>query len=222
MIGLAPPGGPAGRPVPRRAPRRHRDRLRRHAARARAAAPGTRSPALVLTGDGRADARRPRRRSPRSSPVRRCDVARTCPTAGCPPTGTRSRTRSRTSAAELPPDLVLRAADRRRPPGPPAGRLARSDGVARRAWSCTTRSRSGTATSRSPTHYVAAHRGAARRKVELLNAGFPSPARAATGGTTRCSSGLMRLRGMECRARYAEGFFASKVLLGPRRRERRR
>ena len=35
---------------------------------------------------------------------------------------------------------------------------------------------------------------------------LPRPSGAATGGTTRSSWALARLRGMECRARYAEAF----------------
>lgn len=64
-----------------------------------------------------------------------------------------------------------------------------------------------------PTHYVHVSEDNARRKVELLNKSFPSQ----TGRDwwdDELYLGLMRVRGMECRSRYAEAFGASKVLLG--------
>jgi LmbE family N-acetylglucosaminyl deacetylase len=64
----------------------------------------------------------------------------------------------------------------------------------------------------SPSHYVALSTEQARRKVELLNKSFPSQ----TGRDwwdDELFLGLMRVRGVECRSRYAEGYFASKVLL---------
>lgn len=64
-----------------------------------------------------------------------------------------------------------------------------------------------------PTHYVAVSEANARRKAELLDESFPSQ----TGRDwwdAELFLGLMRLRGVESRHRYAEGFFASKVDLG--------
>jgi LmbE family N-acetylglucosaminyl deacetylase len=64
----------------------------------------------------------------------------------------------------------------------------------------------------SPTHYVQVSEDDARRKVELLNATFPSQV-GRDWWDDELYLGLMRVRGMESRARYAEGFFAHKVLL---------
>lgn len=63
-----------------------------------------------------------------------------------------------------------------------------------------------------PTHYVAIPDDRARRKVELLNACFPSQL-TRDWWDDELFLGLMRLRGVETRARYAEGFFAAKVAL---------
>jgi len=63
-----------------------------------------------------------------------------------------------------------------------------------------------------PTHYVAVSDTNARRKVELLNLSFPSQ-RHRDWWDDELFLGLMRLRGIETRARYAEGFFAAKVAL---------
>ena len=63
-----------------------------------------------------------------------------------------------------------------------------------------------------PTHYVAVSDENARRKVELLNLSFPSQ-RHRDWWDDELFLGLMRLRGIETRARYAEGFFAAKVAL---------
>lgn len=63
-----------------------------------------------------------------------------------------------------------------------------------------------------PTHYVAVSDMNARRKVELLNLSFPSQ-RHRDWWDDELFLGLMRIRGIETRARYAEGFFASKVAL---------
>jgi LmbE family N-acetylglucosaminyl deacetylase len=52
----------------------------------------------------------------------------------------------------------------------------------------------------------------ARRKVELLNASFPSQ-KAHDWWDDEIFLGLARLRGMECRSRYAEAFYASKAVL---------
>ena len=61
-----------------------------------------------------------------------------------------------------------------------------------------------------PTHYVALTAEQAQRKVELLNECFPSQ----TGRDwwdEEMFLGLLRLRGVECRARYAEAFHTTKV-----------
>ncbi len=63
-----------------------------------------------------------------------------------------------------------------------------------------------------PTHYVPFPTETARRKVELLDKCFPSQA-GRDWWDDELFRGLMRMRGMECRARYAEGFFAAKVVL---------
>ena len=63
-----------------------------------------------------------------------------------------------------------------------------------------------------PTHYVAVSEANARRKVELLDLSYPSQ----TGRDWWDSElflGLMRLRGVESRNHYAEGFFSAKVNL---------
>jgi LmbE family N-acetylglucosaminyl deacetylase len=52
----------------------------------------------------------------------------------------------------------------------------------------------------------------ARRKVELLHASFPSQ-KARDWWDDEVFLGLARLRGMECRSRYAEAFECTKVLL---------
>jgi LmbE family N-acetylglucosaminyl deacetylase len=52
----------------------------------------------------------------------------------------------------------------------------------------------------------------ARRKVELLNAHFPSQ-KAHDWWDDEVFLGLARLRGMECRSRYAEAFFSAKAVL---------
>ena len=63
-------------------------------------------------------------------------------------------------------------------------------------------------------HYVALSEEIAARKVALLEKCFPSQAgRDWWNGETFLS--LMRLRGVECRVKYAEGFIANKVLLDP-------
>jgi len=63
-----------------------------------------------------------------------------------------------------------------------------------------------------PTHYVAVSEVNARRKVELLNSSFPSQVHR-DWWDDELFLGLMRLRGIETRSRYAEGFFAAKVAL---------
>ena len=64
----------------------------------------------------------------------------------------------------------------------------------------------------SPTHYVPLGEGAARKKVELLDSCYPTQANR-DWWDDELFFGLMRLRGVECRHRYAEAFFASKVLV---------
>lgn len=63
-----------------------------------------------------------------------------------------------------------------------------------------------------PTHYVAVSSGNARRKVELLNLSFPTQL-GRDWWDDELFLGLMRLRGIENRSKYAEGFFASKARL---------
>jgi LmbE family N-acetylglucosaminyl deacetylase len=64
-----------------------------------------------------------------------------------------------------------------------------------------------------PTHYVAVSERNARRKVELLNECFPTQ-QVRDWWDDELFLGLMRLRGIETRSRYAEGFVATKVALG--------
>ena len=64
------------------------------------------------------------------------------------------------------------------------------------------------------THYVALTESQARRKVELLHASFPSQ-HGRDWWDEGTFLGLMRLRGVECRAPYAEGFVVTKVRLIP-------
>ncbi|MGH8773938.1 MAG: PIG-L deacetylase family protein [Jiangellaceae bacterium] len=61
-------------------------------------------------------------------------------------------------------------------------------------------------------HYVALEPEIARRKVELLHECFPSQAGRDWWDDETFLS-LMRLRGVECRSRYAEGFAVPKALL---------
>lgn len=63
-----------------------------------------------------------------------------------------------------------------------------------------------------PTHYVAVSETNARRKVELLNSCYPSQQHR-DWWDDELFIGLMRLRGIEIRSRYAEAFFAAKVAL---------
>jgi LmbE family N-acetylglucosaminyl deacetylase len=64
----------------------------------------------------------------------------------------------------------------------------------------------------SPTHFVGLTAEEAHRKVELLNECYPSQA-GHDWWDDEMFLGLLRIRGMESRHQYAEGFFASKVLL---------
>lgn len=63
-----------------------------------------------------------------------------------------------------------------------------------------------------PNVYVGVSDEDARRKVSLLNRCFPSQ-HAHDWWDDEVFLGLMRLRGMECRTRYAEGFVMRKGLL---------
>ena len=65
-----------------------------------------------------------------------------------------------------------------------------------------------------PSVYFPLPVGTARRKVELLHKCFPSQ-RHRDWWEDEVFLGLARLRGMECRAPYAEAFHCAKVLLGP-------
>jgi LmbE family N-acetylglucosaminyl deacetylase len=64
----------------------------------------------------------------------------------------------------------------------------------------------------APTHFVALTYEQARRKVELLNKCYPSQKRH-DWWDDDLFLGLMRVRGMESRSPFAEGFFASKVVV---------
>ena len=75
---------------------------------------------------------------------------------------------------------------------------------------CTTRSRSGTATWPGATSTCRCPTSVARRKVELLHASFPSQ-KARDWWDDEVFLGLARLRGMECRSRYAEAFDCTKA-----------
>jgi LmbE family N-acetylglucosaminyl deacetylase len=65
---------------------------------------------------------------------------------------------------------------------------------------------------RSPNVYVRLTEDDARRKVELLHRCYPSQARR-DWWDDEFFSGVMRLRGVESRSRYAEGFVCDKLLL---------
>lgn len=62
------------------------------------------------------------------------------------------------------------------------------------------------------THYVPLDEPTARRKVQLLDAHYPSQ-RGRDWWDEETFFGLMRLRGMECRSRYAEAFDLTKAVL---------
>jgi hypothetical protein len=64
----------------------------------------------------------------------------------------------------------------------------------------------------APTHYVALTGEQARRKVELLNRHFVSQ-RERDWWDDELFLGLMRIRGVECRSRYAEAYFCDKVVV---------
>ena len=63
-----------------------------------------------------------------------------------------------------------------------------------------------------PSVYVALSAGDAQRKVELLSKHFPSQVDR-DWWNDETFLGLARLRGMECRAPYAEAFGCTKALL---------
>jgi LmbE family N-acetylglucosaminyl deacetylase len=63
---------------------------------------------------------------------------------------------------------------------------------------------------RPVTHYVPLDDAVARRKVDLLDECYPSQ-RGRDWWDEEMFLGLMRLRGMECRRRYAEGFVVVKA-----------
>jgi LmbE family N-acetylglucosaminyl deacetylase len=62
------------------------------------------------------------------------------------------------------------------------------------------------------THYVPLDEPTARRKVELLHTSFPSQVHR-DWWDAETYLGLLRLRGIECRAPYAEGFAVAKALI---------
>jgi LmbE family N-acetylglucosaminyl deacetylase len=64
----------------------------------------------------------------------------------------------------------------------------------------------------SPTHYVPLSAEVAQRKVQLLNKAYPSQ-HGRDWWDDDLFLGVMRLRGMECRARYAEAFTVRKAIL---------
>lgn len=63
-----------------------------------------------------------------------------------------------------------------------------------------------------PTHYVPLTPDVAHRKIELLDANYPSQ-HDRDWWDEELFLGLMRVRGVECKSRYAEAFHASKVLV---------
>jgi LmbE family N-acetylglucosaminyl deacetylase len=65
-----------------------------------------------------------------------------------------------------------------------------------------------------PSLYVPLPASTAQRKVELLHKCFPSQ-RGRDWWDDEVFFGLARLRGMECRARYAEAFRSAKVIIVP-------
>ena len=67
------------------------------------------------------------------------------------------------------------------------------------------------------THYVPLRPDLAQAKVRLLDATYPSQ-RSREWWDEETFLGLMRLRGVQCRTRYAEGFVAAKTVLRTARR----
>ena len=72
-----------------------------------------------------------------------------------------------------------------------------------------------------PSMYVPLSADTARRKVELLHKCFPSQ-QGRDWWDDEVFLGLARLRGMECRARYAEAFRCAKSLIVPALRRKAR
>jgi len=68
------------------------------------------------------------------------------------------------------------------------------------------------------THYVPLEPAIARRKVELLHECFPSQAGRDWWDDETFLS-MLRMRGVECRSRYAEGFVLAKAVLSLQGRE---
>lgn len=64
----------------------------------------------------------------------------------------------------------------------------------------------------TPTHYVPLTEEAAKQKVMLLREVYPSQTNR-DWWDDELFLGLMRIRGVECKSRYAEGFSVSKVVL---------
>jgi len=64
----------------------------------------------------------------------------------------------------------------------------------------------------TPSHYVPLDRPTGRRKVELLNRSFPSQL-GRDWWDDELFVGLLRLRGVEARAPYAEGFHVAKAVV---------
>ncbi|WP_107704621.1 PIG-L deacetylase family protein [Nocardioides allogilvus] len=64
----------------------------------------------------------------------------------------------------------------------------------------------------TPSHYVALAADVVAAKLRLLDEGFPSQV-GRDWWDHEVFRGLLRLRGVECRAPYAEGFHSRKVLL---------
>jgi LmbE family N-acetylglucosaminyl deacetylase len=62
------------------------------------------------------------------------------------------------------------------------------------------------------THYVALSEDLVQRKVDLLMSGFPSQVEREWWDHETFSS-ILRLRGVECRNRYAEGFVVTKAVI---------
>ena len=65
---------------------------------------------------------------------------------------------------------------------------------------------------RSPNFYVEVDEALAQRKVDLLFEHFPSQ-HSRTWFDREAFFGLMRLRGIECNTRYAEGFHVRKAVI---------
>ena len=106
-----------------------------------------------------------------------------------------------------------RAVGRRCPPGPPDDRRDGADRLPRPALLAYEIPKWDGDIGR-PSIYVPLTDGSARRKVELLYKCFPSQ-RGRDWWDDEVFLGLARLRGMECRARYAEAFWCTKAVIVP-------